>query len=150
MIFGERLRDKLAQNHVNAGKIIMKTRAWIAIAVAVCFAGSAVAQPVAKPRTFDTHGTDANGNWLVDSSTLDADEAQAEGEIQSGLGNCRLMATGGDEPALIDGGPEKADHGLIIVADADDSGSAAAETAADTAWAYGEIYNEAVSNTCGF
>lgn len=132
----------------------MKAGIWIAVAVAMCFTGSVAAGPKVKapqePRNFDTHGTDADGNWLIDSSTLDPDEAQAEGEIQSGLGNCRLMATGGDAPQVIDGGPETAEHGLIIVADADDSGSAAAEAAADTAWAYGQLYNEAIGNTCGF
>lgn len=130
----------------------MNIRTWIAVAGAICFAASAVAQPVAKapqPRTFDAHGTDADGNWLVDSTTLDPGEAQAEGEIQSGLGNCRLMAIGGDTPQIVDGGPETAEHGLIIVADADGSGSAAAETAADVGWAYGELYNAAVGNTCG-
>ena len=128
----------------------MNSRFWMAAACAMAFAGSAAAQPAAEPRSMDKPFIDKDGNWLVDSTTLDPGMADTEGEIQSALGNCRLIATGGAAPKVIEGGPEKAEHGMIIVADADDSDSVAADTAADVAEAYGELYNAAVANTCDF
>lgn len=128
----------------------MNIRFCLSVMCSVLMVGSAAAQTALQPRGMDNHGADAAGNWLVDSAALDPDDAQAEGEIQSGLGNCRLIAAGGATPEIVEGGPEDAKHGLIIVVDADGSDTAAADAAADIAEAYGELYNEAVGNTCGF
>ena len=129
----------------------MNTKLWCGVAFALSFAGSVAAQTAPdQPRSFDTPGSDSTGNWLVDSATLDADEAETEAQIQAASGNCRLIATVGNPPNLIDGGPETAKYGFIIIADTDDSGSADVEAALDTAEAFGEIYNEAIGESCDF